>query len=262
MNISNLQKQSNNGAGKIPKKCKKSFFYSGNMINFESLREEKKLCLSLSHQSIFGILTPGNTQHVWFCLSIYILYWIWRRDFPIHIQTGGGANNSFLWRSKTRRHKEPFCLPNFGELAKANLSPQKFFIPPPSYLIAHSYISQVFPLACSFLGFHRLSKFLLWDIIIIFCHHLGFKNLSKAKKYPEFFLFLLAVHLQFHTSIISRFDQCSIVAKWDWGSLKWLHKRKLRPQLSHQLISQPQLFSSLIFAHYSRAQWVNSQSDS
>ena len=32
-------------------------------------------------------------------------------------------------------------------LAKANLSPHKFFIPPPpSYLMAHSYISQVSPL--------------------------------------------------------------------------------------------------------------------
>ena len=225
MNISNLQKQSNNGAGKIPKKCKKSFFYSGNMINFESLREEKKLCLSLSHQSIFGILTPGNTQHVWFCLSIYILYWIWRRDFPIHIQTGGGANNSFLWRSKTRRHKEPFCLPNFGELAKANLSPQKFFIPPPSYLIAHSYISQVFPLACSFLGFHRLSKFLLWDIIIIFCHHLGFKNLSKAKKYPDFVFFFFIGG----TSSISYFHHFQIWSVFHCCQMR-LGKFKVTPQ--------------------------------
>ena len=117
---------------------------------------------AISHQAIFGILTLGNTQHVWFCSSIYILYWIWRRDFPIHIQTGGGANNSFLWRSKTRRHKEPFCLPNFGELAKANLSPHKFFIPPDptSYLIAHSYIFQVFPPpACSFPSFPEVSSF-------------------------------------------------------------------------------------------------------
>ena len=36
-------------------------------------------------------------------------------------------------------------------LAKANLSPHKFFIPPPpSYLMAHSYISQVSPYPCLF----------------------------------------------------------------------------------------------------------------
>ena len=136
---------------------------------------------------------------------------------------GGGANNSFLWRSKTRRHKEPFCLPNFGELAKANLSPQKFFIPPPSYLIAHSYISQVFPLACSFLGFHRLSKFLLWDIIIIFCHHLGFKNLSKAKKYPDFVFFIGG------TSSISYFHHFQIWSVFHCCQMR-LGKFKVTPQ--------------------------------
>ena len=69
------------------------------------------------------------------------------------------------------------------------------------------------------------------------------------------------VHLQFHTSIISRFDQCSIVAKWDWGSLKWLHKRKLRPQLSHRLISQPRLnyFLSLSFTLSSTNQSTETQ---
>ena len=186
MNIGNLQKQSNCRAGKIPKKCKKSIFYS-EKINFES-PEEKNYFL-IPSVNLWNIDSGKYSTCLVLFEYLHFILDLEARFSHSYSNWGGGANNSFLWRSKTRRHKEPFCLPNFGELAKANLSPQKFFIPPPSYLIAHSYISQVFPLACSFLGFHRLSKFLLWDIIIIFCHHLGFKNLSKAKKYPEFFFF-------------------------------------------------------------------------
>ena len=39
--------------------------------------------------NLWNIDSGKYSTHVWFCSSIYILYWISRRDFPIHIQTGG-----------------------------------------------------------------------------------------------------------------------------------------------------------------------------
>ena len=54
-------------------------------------------------------------------------------------------------------------------LAKANLSPHKFFIPPPpSYLMAHSYISQVSPYPCLFFPLVLWGEVSVYNISISF----------------------------------------------------------------------------------------------
>ena len=73
----------------------------------------------------------------------------------------GGQTTAFCKDQRLSGTKNRFAFLTLV-LAKANLSPHKFFIPPPpSYLIAHSYISEVPPFPpCLFfpLGFARCSR--------------------------------------------------------------------------------------------------------